>query len=210
MAASMLSIPEPLTAHACFSGLTGDESWFDFSYEYECKGTLARDPSMTKPETLINAPKIFVSVIWGVDEPALAEIIPQVSVLAPSTYVKLQSPSESQCEDASPKTRPPMSITFRLNDAPSHIAKVTVAKISELRMNQKPGPPYSLDIAPSYLFIFGHSKHKLQRCSYNSTDELFSGIRDLMGNLENSLLHRVFDEWISHLHLIVEGGGADI
>jgi hypothetical protein len=42
--ASMLSILEPLTAHARSWGLNGDESWFDFSYDAEGKWALARDP----------------------------------------------------------------------------------------------------------------------------------------------------------------------
>jgi hypothetical protein len=76
MAASMLSILEPLIVHARSWILTGDESWFDFSYDYEGKWTLARNSSMTKPRALINTSKIMVLVIWGVDEPALVEIVP--------------------------------------------------------------------------------------------------------------------------------------
>jgi hypothetical protein len=41
MAVSMLSILEPLTAHARSWVLTGNESWFDFSYDYESKLALA-------------------------------------------------------------------------------------------------------------------------------------------------------------------------
>jgi hypothetical protein len=37
MTASMLSILEPLTAPARSWVLTGDESWFDFTYDYEYK-----------------------------------------------------------------------------------------------------------------------------------------------------------------------------
>jgi hypothetical protein len=50
-------------------------------------------------------------------------------------------------------------------------------------------------------------KHMLQGCSYDSALALFSAITNLRENLETSLLHRVFDVWISHLHLVVESGG---
>jgi hypothetical protein len=53
-------------------------------------------------------------------------------------------------------------------------------------------------------------KDKLQGCSYDSADELFSAIMDLMENLEKSLLHRVFEEWISRLHFVLESGGEYI
>jgi hypothetical protein len=73
-------------------------------------------------------------------------------------------------------------------------------------MNQMHHPPYSPDITSSDFFLFWDLKHKLQACSYHSADELFSAITDLMENLEKSFLHGVFDEWISHLHLVVESG----
>jgi hypothetical protein len=62
MAASMLNILERLTAHVRSCPLTGDEAWFYFSCDYEGKWALARDPSMTKPNVLINTPNIMVLV----------------------------------------------------------------------------------------------------------------------------------------------------
>jgi hypothetical protein len=52
--ASMLSILEPLTAHTRSWLFTGNESWFDFSYDCEDKWAVARDPAMTKPKALIS------------------------------------------------------------------------------------------------------------------------------------------------------------
>jgi hypothetical protein len=53
-------------------------------------------------------------------------------------------------------------------------------------------------------------KDKLQGCSYDSALELFSAITDLTENLEKSLLHRIFDEYISLLHHVVESGAEHI
>jgi hypothetical protein len=72
----MLNILELLTVHARSWILTGNESWFYFSYAYEGKWVLARDSSMTKPNALINTRKIMVLVIWGIDGHTLGEIIP--------------------------------------------------------------------------------------------------------------------------------------
>jgi hypothetical protein len=73
---------------------------------------------------------------------------------------------------------------------------VTIAKISELGMNQMPHSLDSPDIVPSNLFLFWYLKPKLQECFYDSADELFSAIKHLMENFEKSLLHRVFDKRI--------------
>jgi hypothetical protein len=87
---------------------------------------------------------------------------------------------------------------------------LTIGKISEVGMNQMPHPPCSRDIASSDFFLFGDLKRKLQGCSYDSGDQVFSAIMDLMENLEKSVLHRVFDEWILRFHFVVESGGEDI
>jgi hypothetical protein len=92
MAASMLSILEPLTAHVRSWVLAGDESWFYFSYDYEGKWALARDPSMTKPKALINTSKIMVLVIWGVGEAALVEIVLSNRCVSAKSYANLQFP----------------------------------------------------------------------------------------------------------------------
>jgi hypothetical protein len=84
---------------------------------------------------------------------------------------------------------------------------VTIAKISEFGMNQMPHLPYFPGIAPSDFFLSGDLKHKLQGCSDGSALELFSIITDLMENLEKSFLRRAFDEWISHLRVVMESGG---
>jgi hypothetical protein len=61
-------------------------------------------------------------------------------------------------------------------------------------------------MASSHLFLFGHLKHKLHGCSYDSANEIFAGFMDLMENLEKSFLQCIFDEWISRLHLVVDAG----
>jgi hypothetical protein len=79
---------------------------------------------------------------------------------------------------------------------------VTLTKISELGMSQTPYLPYSWDIVLSDFFLSGELKHKLQGCSYDSKLD-FLAITDLMENLEILLLHPVFDEWISHVFILL-------
>jgi hypothetical protein len=101
---------------------------------------------MTKPKALINAPKIMVLIIWGADGLALAEIAPP----------NLRVSAKYLCEFAIPhlearlKMRRPKPglkcINFHWDNAPSHTAKVIIAKISELGMNQMPHPLYFPDL----------------------------------------------------------------
>jgi hypothetical protein len=92
MTASMLSILESSIAHARSWVSTGDESRFDFSYDFEGKRALGRGLSMTNRTTLTNTLKIMVLVMWGVDGPALIAIVPQIYVFPPNIYANWQFP----------------------------------------------------------------------------------------------------------------------
>jgi hypothetical protein len=141
MTTSMLSTLELLSAHVRSWAWTGNEFWSYFSYDYEDKWALARDSSMTKPKVLIKFSKIMALIIWDVDGPALVEpISPNLRVsakyLCEFTILHL---------DANVKTHRLKQglkrITFHSDNAPSHTAKVTITKISELIMNQMPPLP---------------------------------------------------------------------
>jgi hypothetical protein len=184
--------------------LTGDESWFDLSYDYEGKWALTRDPSMMKPKVLINTSKIMVLVIWVINGPALVELVqPNLRVNAKYLCEFVIPHMEANVKMHRPK-QGLKGIAFHWDNVSSHTANVTIAKISELRMNQMPHLPSSPEIAPNYFFLFGYLKRKLSGCSYDSADELLSAITYPIENLEKSLFHRVFNEWISHLHLVVD------
>jgi histone-lysine N-methyltransferase SETMAR len=134
---------------------------------------------MTKPKALINTQKIRVLVICGVDGPVLVEIVPPNLRVSAKYLCEIVIPAM----EAKVKTHRPehglKAITFRWDNAPTHTAKVTIAKISELGMNQMPDarcqmpdarcqiphPPYSSDIDPCDFFLFWYLKHKFQGCS---------------------------------------------
>jgi hypothetical protein len=141
MAASMLSILKPLTARACSCLLAGDTSWFYFSYDCEAKWALARDPSMTKPKTLFKTVIIMVLVIWDVRGPALVEILPSnlrvsAKYLCKFAIRHMKSNAKTHCPKQDLKR-----ITLHSDNVPSHRAKVTITKISELGMNQMSHSP---------------------------------------------------------------------
>jgi hypothetical protein len=161
---------------------------------------------MRKPKPFINTPKIMVLVIWGVDGAVLVETVSQnprvgAKYLCEFAILHLEASVKTHRINEGLK-----GITFHWDNAPNPTAKMIIATISKLEMNQMPHPTYSPDIAPSDFFLFGYLKDKLHRCSYDSALALFSAITDLTENLQKSLLHGIFDEWISPLHHVVESG----
>jgi hypothetical protein len=83
---------------------------------------------MTKSKALINIPKLMVLVIWGVHGPALVEIVPPNLSVSAKCFCEFAIP---HLEANLKKRRPKQGlkhITFHCDNAPSHTAKVAIAK----------------------------------------------------------------------------------
>jgi hypothetical protein len=172
-------------------------------------GSRAR-PLNDQAKVIDQRPKVMILVVWGVDGAALVEIIPP-DMRCSAKYMCKSALSHLEVSVRAHRPKQGLKgITFHWDNTSSHMATVKIHKIKELEMHQLPHPPYSPDIAPSDFFLFGYLKHKLQGCSYDSADELFTVIAEMMEHLEKALLHRVFNEWISRLHLVMETGGEYI
>jgi hypothetical protein len=77
-------------------------------------------------------------------------------------------------------------------------------------MVRAPHAPYSLDLAPSELFLFGHFKSMLQRRNLETGHELLSPILDLTGDIQKVTLERVFLEWMDRLAKCISINGVYI
>jgi histone-lysine N-methyltransferase SETMAR len=66
-----------------------------------------------------------------------------------------------------------------------------------------PHPPYSLDLAPSDFFLFGHVKERLEAMVFPSHEELLDAIGEVVTGIESETLTAVLEhrmerlEWVS-------------
>jgi hypothetical protein len=67
--------------------------------------------------------------------------------------------------------------------------------------------PYSLDPAPSDLFLFGHVKHCLQGMAFASQEEIFTAIGEILTDIPKETLHHVFDHWMERLEWVSQHNG---
>jgi hypothetical protein len=96
----------------------------------------------------------MVLVIWGVDRPALVDIFPPNVRVSAKNFCEFAIPHMEANMKTHRRKQCLKDITLHWDDAPSHRAQLTMAKISELGMNQMPYPPYSQTLS--------------QGCSYDS------------------------------------------
>jgi histone-lysine N-methyltransferase SETMAR len=57
-------------------------------------------------------------------------------------------------------------------------------------------PPYSLDLAPSDFFLFGHAKRVLQGSEFQSLEKLSEAVVRILNAIPIATLIGTFHEWI--------------
>jgi histone-lysine N-methyltransferase SETMAR len=75
------------------------------------------------------------------------------------------------------------------------------------RMKQELHPPYSPDLAPSDLFLFGNVKGKLTGYRAETPSELLVRIRVILAEIPRETLNEVFLKWMERLQKCVQVDG---
>jgi hypothetical protein len=71
-------------------------------------------------------------------------------------------------------------------------------------------PPYSLNLASSGFWLFGHLKSSLAGCRFNVPDELLEGITAILDKVPRGKVDHVFMEWIARVRSAIDTNGGDV
>jgi histone-lysine N-methyltransferase SETMAR len=97
--------------------------------------------------------------------------------------------------------------TLHFDNAPIHNTKLVSGSLDLLGFKRLDHPPYSPDLAPCDFFLFGYVKERLNGCSFESADELFQAVEEVIRGIPPEMLAAVFDEWLSRLATCRDSGG---
>jgi hypothetical protein len=93
----------------------------------------------------------------------------------------LESLSQSRSTETAGNER---KLLVHADNTPRQIAKLSTQYFNENRMKSAPHPPYSLDLAPSDFYLFGHIKRCLARLSFEDADPLLEGVEGVLEGIE--------------------------
>jgi hypothetical protein len=77
-------------------------------------------------------------------------------------------------------------------------------------MEKAPHPPYSPDLPPLDLFLFGDVKSMSYGCAFGSSGELLPAVGGLLAGIEKLILICVFHEWRKGLQKYINTEGECI
>ena len=98
-------------------------------------------------------------------------------------------------------------LILHLDNARPHISKITLSKINELGWKRMEYPPYSPEIAPNDIFLYGYVNEKLKGKQYSSRYELINEVIKICNNIPQNIWEKVYEEWEERLNDVVSNNG---
>jgi len=155
--------------------VTMDETWIHHytpeSSRQSSEWVVAGESRPKRPKTQISAGKVMASVFWDAHGILFIDYLEKGKTINSEYYIKLLDRLDRVIKEKRPhmaKKKP----LFHQDNAPCHKSMATMVKLSELRFELLPHPPYSPDMAPSDYWLFSDLKKHLQGKRYRSNEEV--------------------------------------
>jgi len=187
--------------------LTADECWIKLVYPSTGQWAGCREDVEPRIRANQSTGKVHVTMIWGLRGLLLLDHAPRGVSLDTRRFKDTVFP---KLKDAALEWRPKSGLTefiLHWDNAPFHRSKDTRDIFVRENLVTLPHPPYSPDLAPSDLYLFGYIKHCLQGRSFDTENELISEIRVIMSKISKETLYSVYEQWIHRLESVIEHGG---
>ena len=150
----------------------------------------------------------MITIIWGVLGFFIIDELPQ-GVSYNSSYFKqniFDVLISKKCQ-IWPNTKG-KKIWLHLDNYKIHNSKLITTEISKSPFKRAPHPPYSPYIAPSDFNLFGYIKRKLEGAIFNSREELFERLIEILNGISRDERIAVFKEWQYRCNFICNNNGV--
>jgi histone-lysine N-methyltransferase SETMAR len=169
--------------------VTMDETWIHH-YTPETKQqskqwTAPGEPTPKKAKTVPSAGKVMASVFWDAKGILLIDYLEKGKTITGDYYAALLVKLKTVIGEK----RPGMAkkkVLFHHDNAPVHSGRVASQKLSDLKFQVLPHPPYSPDLAPSDYHLFPKLKTFLAGQKFQSNEDVMKCVNDYFEGLEEN------------------------
>ena len=98
-------------------------------------------------------------------------------------------------------------LILHMDNAKPHRGKIVDEFIESSHLRKAPQPEYSPDVAPSDFFLFGYVKKQLEGKHYESEDELYNDIVEILMKIPSDVLRSTYQAWIKKLKGVIDSRG---
>jgi len=143
------------------------------------------EPGISAPKRVRvqkSAKKVLVSVFWNAKGILFVDYFQIGKTINSDYYCNLLDQLDVKIREKRPGLQK-KKIIFHQDNAPSHTAQKTIAKISELKYELLQHPPYLPDLAPSDFWLFSHLKKFMRGKRFSLNEEVIAAVEAYFDSL---------------------------
>jgi hypothetical protein len=187
--------------------ITGDGSWYYWSYEHQSQWSTSRATVPTRTLQNIDTKESMFALIFS-----------GYGLLTLNQLSKRQNMNSQYCCDVVlQETREALTsipeksgiegMMIHLDNCEVHNSGRTVLQFQDFQVTRLPHPPYSSGISPCDFCFFRWSKGQMRGHEFHGADEVRSFLLNLWENLDQSSIISVCREWIERFQQVIRTNG---
>jgi histone-lysine N-methyltransferase SETMAR len=182
--------------------VTGDESWFFFTYSPRRMWILTRDDMATKRRPDIHTKKSMFTVLWNPLGFCVVDTL-RTDAKKESDYFTTNVLAAVE-RKVFPTGRNPHAkpLTIHLDNCSIHTIRTTEENVRQHNIIRLKHPPYSTNLAPSDFYLFPTIKEKPINIQMAHEQDLFSRLHEILNGISGKELDKVFRTWINRLMIV--------
>lgn len=178
--------------------VTVDETWIHY-YTPETKRQskqwiFSNESAPKKAKTVPSAGKVMATIFWDSKGIILIDFLQKGKTITGPYYSELLDQFDKKIKE----TRPHLAkkkVLFHHDNAPAHSSKIVTAKLTQLRYELLPHPPYSPDLAPCDFFLFPNMKTWLGGKKFRSNEEIIAETEAYFEEFDKSYFLEGLKKW---------------
>jgi hypothetical protein len=186
---------------------TGDESWMFYSYHQHTMWVASWE-DVDEVERLSHYhKKTMLTAFFNGTGEFMIDILPEGAKM--NTAYFADKVIDKLAEACYPNGRPPHArkVMLHFDNAPIHCTDMVRDRLVLRELDRMKHPPYGPDLAPCDFFLFGYLKEKLADAQYETPEELFFEVGEIIHDIPQDLRQRVFQDWKKRLQECLNSGG---
>lgn len=191
-----------------FNGImTGDESWFLYSYQPTHQWVLHDEKPGEIVERSHYQRKIMVSIYITMNGKFLVDIMPKGCNFNSNYFCGIILPQLEKLAFPNGKKKNDKKWILHFDNAPSHRSKLSTETLNRYPFRSLPNPPFSPDVSPLDFGGFGTVKEKMPIGTFEDDDELKENIEEILSHLGPGYFKSLFTEWERRLNEVIRTNG---
>ena len=154
--------------------ITGDESWYYWSYEYQSQWSTSRDTVPTRTLQKSDSKKsMFTLILSGYGLLTLNQL-PKGQKMNRKYFCDVVLQETREILTSIPEKSGIEGMMIHLDNCKVHNSARTTPQFQDFQVTRLPHPPYSPDISPCDFWFFGWSKEQMRGHKFQGADQVRS------------------------------------